>query len=124
MPLFSAISKFELACKLIVQSIEASCLSKVKVAFSSFSTEYSTGLWKWSHHSLPRFCQDLRNVQLTLPKIALSRMRRPRTTFLEMAVEFGPRPLDRILKEVAGNYIAPVTSRGATSSTGIKLSKL
>src|SRR5438876_12310193 len=50
-------------------------------------------------------------------------MRRPRTTFLEMAVEFGPRPLDRILKEIAGNYIAPVTSRGATSSTGIKLSK-
>src|SRR5206468_3372175 len=94
------------------------------VGFFRFSTECSTGLWKWSHHSLPRFCQDLRNVQLTLPKIALSRMRRPRTIFLEMAVEFGPRPLDRILKEVAGNYIAPVTSRGATSSTGIKLSKL
>src|SRR5438477_8021504 len=39
----------------------------------------------------------------------------PVDAFLEMAVEFGPRSLDRILKEVAGNYIAPVTSRGATN---------
>lgn len=65
-----------------MQSIEAFLFIKAQDRISCFSTDHSTGLWKWCHLHFNAFIKHLMSCGAHAHRTALSRMPRGRNVLM------------------------------------------